>query len=144
MSAHESEKKEGCGKSILGSFCCGSSDARGTYLCNACGAPKPAPARRKKKLVIDGKLALELGYMAIYQNPRPHTGFVLLEKENEGKPHGYTLRAIFHREGDPPDEAWEGAFDVFGDEEVNLSPDERFTLIPRTRVTRTEVVTSWE
>jgi hypothetical protein len=85
----------------------------------------------------------ELAVSGVCGGAEPVEGWDLISTTEEGQSYGYLCCAIFHRRGDPENEAWQATFDVQSASEVFVWGDS-LTFYPRTKVTRTMVVTSWE
>ncbi len=106
----------------------------------------------REPLEVPKALAEKLGYYAMQgfidtdsvgERPTTIEGWTLLHKSEEGQKYGYLLTGFFHREGDPPEEAWSAVFDVQSDNEI-FTWGNNVTFTPRTKVVRVVEVTTWE
>ena len=107
----------------------------------------------REEIEIDVKLAEKLAYYAMYgfiemdpvtgERPLNIEGWTFLSKEEEGQKYGYLMEAVFHRDGDPEDEAWSTTFDVQSENEVFISGD-TLTFYPRKKVVKVIEVVTWE
>ena len=107
----------------------------------------------KETLNINEDLAEKLGYYAMYgfvtcdsyveEKPSNIEGWTLISADEEGQKYGYFIHAIFHREGDPEDKAWETTFDVQSENEIFISGNS-LTLYARKKVVKLIEVVTWE
>lgn len=96
----------------------------------------------RQPIEVSIEIAERLANMAIYAHSKDTVGFSFISKEIQREDPGYTCWAIFHRDGDPSEEAWEGEFDV--DQRNEARFDKRtFTLIPKRKNIELIEVISW-
>lgn len=93
---------------------------------------------------VPKELAEKLGELAQYGfYNREDLGWTFITSSTEGQKYGYLLTAVLHRNGDPPDEAWETTFDVQSENEVFIW-GETLTFRPRKKVVKVVKVVTWE
>lgn len=97
----------------------------------------------RQPIEVSVEIAERLANMAIYAHSEDPVGFSFISKEERREDHGYTCWAIFHRDGDSSEEAWEGEFDVDRRNEARF--DKRtFTLTPKRKIVKLVEVITWE